>query len=454
MNFRFFIIILLAVLSDCVKLSAQVTKVKGRVVDANTKESLPFVNLAFKNTRIGASTDLDGYYLIETYQPSDSLLVSSVGYLTVAKPVVKHKSQTINFELTPTEVQLSEVIIKYTGNPAHTLLKKIIENKEINNYEKFMNKRIFRPFKFVFENIDTSDINGKTFLPMFMVESVSDFYYRENPKIQKEVIKASKVSGVKNKSISQFVGQMYQNLNLYDNYIVVMNKSFISPIADFGLLFYKYYLSDSAFIDNNWCYKIDFMPKRKQELTFNGNFWVHDTTFAIASIDMRIEKTANVNFIKDMIASRKFIRIDDKKWMPAKDNVFVDFILTDNTMGVFGRKTATYKDHAINQFKEDNFYSKTDNIVIQDDASEKSEEYWDTSRHEPLSKDEKTIYTMIDSVQNIPIYKTYVDIIIMFMTGYKIWGNVELGPYFTTYSFNQIEGSRFRFGGRTSNAFS
>src|SRR3972149_10190835 len=196
MNFRFFIIILLAVLSDCVKLSAQVTKVKGRVVDTNTKESLPFVNLAFKNTRIGASTDLDGYYLIETYQPSDSLLVSSVGYLTVAKPVVKHKSQTINFELTPTEVQLSEVIIKYTGNPAHTLLKKIIENKEINNYEKFdayqyevynkiefdlnnidekfMNKRIFRPFKFVFENIDTSDINGKTFLPMFMVESVSD----------------------------------------------------------------------------------------------------------------------------------------------------------------------------------------------------------------------------------------------------------------------------------------
>jgi len=472
----FFFLLLIQYSIGNIQLKAQITKVKGIVIDANTKKPLPFVNLAFKGTKTGTSTDFDGYYLIETYQPSDSLLVSSVGYLKVAKAVIKHKSQTINFELNPTEVQLAEVVIEYTGNPAHPLLKKVIANKEINNYEKinayqyevynkiefdlnnitekFKNRRVLRPFKFIFDNIDTSDINGKTYLPIFMIESISDFYYRKNPKIQKETIKASKVSGVSNKSVSQFLGQMYQNLNLYDNYIVVINKSFISPIADFGLLFYKYYLSDSSFIDNSWCYKIEFMPKRKQELTFNGHFWVHDSTFAIAAVDMRIEKTANVNFIKDMMASQQFKRIDDTKWMPGKNKVFVDFILSDNTMGFFGRKTATYKYHIINQVKEEEFYSLAENIVIRDDASEKSEAYWDTARHEPLSKNEHAIYTMIDSVQKIPVYNTYIDIIVMFTTGYKVWGKFELGPYYTVYSFNEIEGNRFRFGGRTSNTFS
>ena len=476
-SFQFLFFLLLIQYSICnIQLKAQITKVKGKVIDAKTKEPIPFVNLAFKGTKIGTSTDFNGYYLIETYQPSDSLLVSSVGYLKAAKSVTRHKSQTINFELNTTKVQLTEVIIKYTGNPAHALLKKIIANKGINNYEKFdayqyevynkiefdlnnitekfKNKRVFRPFKFIFDNIDTSDINGKTYLPIFMIESISDFYYRKNPKNQKEVIKASKVSGVNNKSVSQFLGQMYQNMNLYDNYIVVINKGFISPIADFGMMFYKYYLTDSAFIDNNWCYKIMFMPRRKQELTFNGHFWVHDTTFAIAAVDMRIEKTANVNFIKDMIASQKFKRIDDKRWMPEKSKVFVDFILSDNARGFFGRKTATYKNHIINQVKEDSFYSMAENIIIHDDATEKSEEYWDTARHEPLSKNERAIYTMIDSIQKIPVYNTYIDLIVMFATGYKVWGKFELGPYYTLYSFNKIEGSRFRFGGRTSNAFS
>jgi hypothetical protein len=40
------------------------------------------------------------------------------------------------------------------------------------------------------------------------------------------------------------------------------------------------------------------------------------------------------------------------------------------------------------------------------------------------------------------------------VTGYCPLGPVELGPYFTTYSFNQVEGHRFRAGARTSSAFS
>ena len=59
-----------------------------------------------------------------------------------------------------------------------------------------MKKKILKPFRFVFKNLDTSDVNGKVFLPVFLSESMSEFYYRNFPRTSREIISASKVSGV------------------------------------------------------------------------------------------------------------------------------------------------------------------------------------------------------------------------------------------------------------------
>ena len=61
---------------------------------------------------------------------------------------------------------------------------------------------------------------------------------------------------------------------------------------------------------------------------------------------------------------------------------------------------------------------------------------------------------MIDTLKSLPVFKTYVDIIQMITIGYYIKGNFEWGPVGSIYSFNQIEGNRFKIGGRTSNKFS
>jgi hypothetical protein len=61
---------------------------------------------------------------------------------------------------------------------------------------------------------------------------------------------------------------------------------------------------------------------------------------------------------------------------------------------------------------------------------------------------------MVDSVKNMPIFRTYVDVIYGITTGYLCWGKFELGPYFKIFSYNGVEGARFRFGGRTANSFS
>ena len=61
---------------------------------------------------------------------------------------------------------------------------------------------------------------------------------------------------------------------------------------------------------------------------------------------------------------------------------------------------------------------------------------------------------MVDSIRNVPVFKTIESMITTFVTGYYIKNNFEYGPYYTFFSFNEVEGYRFKLGGRTSNEFS
>lgn len=453
---------------------AQKTVIKGKVIDQKTQEPLPFVNIVFQDSKIGTTTDMDGNYHIETYYPTDSLQASFMGYRTKSKKVKVDQTQTINFELKTGDVQLEEVVIEYTGNPAHEILERVYRNREANNREKydyykyevynkvefdlnnitedFKNKKMFKKFQFIFDYVDTS--GKKNYLPMFMTESLSDFYYRRKPKSEKEYIKASQVSGTSNSSITQFLGDMYQRVNVYDNYINVFEKSFVSPIADFGKLFYRYYLIDSVYIDGRYCYQIDFIPRQEQEPVFKGTMWINDTTYAVKKIEAGINENANINFINGFEVKQEYKKVDNQYWMLEKDELVVDFQIGEKVIGLYGRKSTSYKDFEINVPQEEKYYEGIDNVSVMKGASRKDNDFWEEARHDTLTENQKDIYVMVDSVKKVPAFRTFLDIIQLIITGYKEEGNVELGPYFKFYSFNQVEGHRFRIGGRTSNQFS
>jgi len=451
----------------------------GKIIENSTGKPLPFVNVYIRGTTVGARTDFNGEYSLEFSINADSLIASFVGYVTVIKPIVMHKFQTIDFEMFEDKISLSEVVIRPTKNPAEIILEKIIANKKQNSgedidayqYESYNkvefdannisesleNKRMLKSFQFIFKNIDTSTVNGKSYLPIFLTETLSDVYYRKSPKTKKEFIKASKISGMDNESIAQFMGDMYQDINIYGNYITIFQKNFVSPIASFALGYYKYYLTDSTFINGKWCYKIMFKPRRKQELTFTGHFWVADTSYAIKKIEMKIAGDANINFINDLFIEQAFDRIHGKYWMLTEDKMVADFNVIDktkNNLGFYGTKTTTFKNYAFNQLKDDSFYNTPMNITTEDGANKKDEAYWKANRHDSLSKDEKAIYKMVDTIQTIKVFKSYVSIIKTIVMGYYVWKNIEIGPYFSLLSFNTLEGTRIRLGGRTSNKFS
>jgi len=399
-----------------------------------------------------------------------------MGYKSQIHVVQPGIYQVINIVLEADLFQIEEVIIHPGENPAHPIIRNIILNKKRNNPrnldsysfetynkiqmdinnvdERFKKQIVLRPFQFTFEYMDTSAITGKPYLPVMLSEAISDYYYQRTPFEEKEIIQASKVSGIDNESLSQVTGNIFQDLNIYDNHLKVLDQGFVSPISDNALLYYKYYLIDSTFIDNHWCYELSFQPRRKQEPTFTGDFWVHDTTFAIVRIQVRLAEKVNVNFIHDIAAKEEYQMINDSLWFLKQQNLFVDFNLRDKATGFFGRKMTTYNEIRVNEPFPPNVVSIRDKVWVSQDALKKDDNFWESGRPVSLTQKEKNIYSMIDSVQSVPEYIMLEKLIEMFVTGYWVQGLIELGPYYTFYSFNEIEGKRFKIGGRTSNQFS
>ncbi|HWY36490.1 MAG TPA: DUF5686 family protein, partial [Nitrosopumilaceae archaeon] len=203
-----------------------------------------------------------------------------------------------------------------------------------------------------------------------------------------------------------------------------------------------------------------FKPRRKQELLFSGNMWIADTTFGLKRLEMGIPQDANINFINgaNIIQEFKFI---DSTWMLTKDRLVIDFIpdlgirkKQTNGTGVYGRKTTSYKKIKLNKPKDISFFAFGENIIFEENSTKRSDEYWNNSRHDSLTSNEKKIFKLIDTIQQLPIYKTWIDVFTIAIQGYFDAGNFEIGPYSNLISYNRLEGPRLRFGGRTSSKFS
>ena len=451
--------------------------IRGKIFEADNKEALPFVPVLIKNTSAAIQSDFDGNFILKSSFLGDSLVASYVGYKRLARPINKSlKVQELNFPLEKSGgVSLDEILIASGENPAHRILKNCINFKEKNNKnelisyeyetynklefdltrisEKMQNRKAFKPISFIFDNVDSSFSSEKPSLPFFIVESLSQFYFKSNPTRKKEIILASKITGIENSSISQVMGDMYQNINIYNNNILLFNKQLPSPISENGLFYYKYFLQDSSFDGKHYLYHLTFKPKRVQELSFTGNIWIADTSWGIKRLEMSLPKDANINFINSANVIQEFVYADSS-WMLYKDRLVIDFAPTKNSVGFYGRKTTSYKKIKINQPKEDLFYQLGDKINLNEGALKQTEEFWALNRHDSLTQREKKIFKMIDTIRSLPIYKTWIDVFHLVLTGYKRLNNFEIGPYFNLISYNKIEGARIRIGGRTSNVFS
>ena len=452
------------------------TKVSGIVVD-NTNQPVPYANVVFKGSNEGTVTNEDGRFYIESEKTYTALIVSFVGFETKIVPL--SKAVNYNFKILLSDgQQLNEVVI-FTGktskknNPALDILRKIWERKRKNGlrqfnqyqfdkYEKvefdmntidsaFMKNKIFKGMEFIFNQVDTSKITGKTYLPIFINEALYDVSGDNKFNKRKEKLKANKTSGFEgNQNILAFVKDLYTDFDIYNNYLTFFDKSFTSPLSRTGIDTYNYVLKDSSYIDNKWCYNIVFYPRRKNELTFKGDFWVSDTTFAIKKINMAVTKSANINWVKDIYIEQEFEVMNDSVFLLTKDYMMSDFALNkkEQSKGVYGKRTTFYKNHQFNKEKPLAFYKDEINF-IDNEVYKKSDDYWKENRFENLSKDELGVYKMLDTLQTVKKFKQIYNLVSILGSGYVQFGNFDYGPIFSSFGFNEVEGIRLRAGGRT-----
>lgn len=459
----------------------QTVVITGTVIDKQTEEPISFANVFIQGTSIGLSTDFEGKFSMQVTLPADSIGASSIGYTKGYRRINPNATtQTMTIELERADYNIGEVVIVPGENPALRIvrnaveLKKSHDKKKLDSYgyeaynkieidlddltEKFKERKIFKPFKFVFNNIDSFS-EEKPFLPFFISETVSDYHWRKTPIDEREIIKASKVSGINNVSISQFLGNVWIEIDLYQDWIYLLQRQFISPVSQLGLAStYRYYLVDSQMIDNYWCYKIQFLPKRKGELTFEGDMWIADSVFALKQISMKMTKDADVNFVRSLSLYNEFVPVADSIWMIKKERLVINMIKPEKGPGLIGRKTASYKNFTLNESKQelDSLFKKekVDVTMLDDSVTQRDDEYWRLARHDTLSVNEKRVYQMIDTLKNLPIIKSYAKIVQTVYLGYYDIGPVSIGNIFSFVSNNNVEGWRIKYGMSTSNKFS
>jgi hypothetical protein len=452
------------------------TKVSGMVVD-NTNQPVPYANIVFKGSQIGVVSNEDGRFYIEAPDNYTTLVVSYVGFPD--KIVKLTKLINYDFKVVLTEGNALKEVKIYAGktskknNPALDILRKIWERRRKNGlkmfkqyqydkYEKvefdmntidsaFMKSKIFKGMEFVFKNVDTSRVTGKTYLPIFINESLPEVYGDNEAKKNKEILKANKNSGLGNgDGVNMFIKDLYNDFDIYDNYLYFFDKSFTSPLSRTGIDVYNYVLADTAVIDNKVCYNIVFYPRRKNELTFKGDFWVNDTTFAIKKINMAITKSANINWVKDIYLEQEFDVLNDSVFLPTRDYMMSDFALSkkEESKGVYGKRTTLYRNFKFNEKKPEKFYKEEVNF-IDNAVYAKTDDYWQENRFEKLNKDELKIYKMIDTLKTVKRFKQMYNLVSILGSGYVQYGHFDYGPIFSTIGYNEVEGLRLRAGGRT-----
>ncbi|HYC41255.1 MAG TPA: DUF5686 family protein [Chitinophagaceae bacterium] len=464
----------------CSSLEAQEKILRGIILDAHSEEPVPFASISFRSSTVGKLSDSAGAFLFRLSRwPSDTLEVTCVGYQPY-RLLLDRRRDSLFAKVVLERGTFSEgVRVRVRVNRGLLVWRKIVENKHRNDrfrfenfsyelynkleldlknvdFEKFSRFRPLRPIsELINAHIDSSE--GLRYLPSYLTEVISDYYYQKEPRRRREIIKAVNTNGVRNESVVKFLGGMDQNVNIYNNFIPVFDREFVSPLSDNGDYYYNYRVVDTQVINRQRYYHLVFTPRRRGSDTFEGDCWVHVGSFAVQKMNLRLGKDANVNFLENLSLIQEYSLLDDSTWFLAKDKFVADISpVGKDKPGFIGRKTTTYRNIVVNDssvVRELQKNRELEEIHTLAEAKDRPREYWATARHEELSNAEKGIIRMIDTLTNAPVFQRFTRTINFIGTGYLDVGKFQFGPWMNVISSNSWEGLRLRFDLATNRRF-
>ncbi len=459
--------------------------IEGKVIDVRSGEPLPFAAVRFTGTDIGNTTDENGFFQLEALHYQDSITVSFIGYnsLTLALPADLSRPILIALEaasvnLTTVDVTAGRERYRRRENPAVDLIRKVIDRRDRNRpefqeyyqhhkYEKvefdlanlpeeLVDHEALESVAFIFDHLDTT-AGGVSFLPVFLQESIATVYYRREPKAKKEYREGLKIIDfdkfTPEQSVYNQLDRLYQEVDIYEHKIHLFDNQFVSPLAPLAPAYYRYYISDTLEYEGQQAIVLDYIPNNKYNLGFSGRLYVKaDTSYQVVGITLGLLDQANLNFIKSLKITLDFEEVDSV-WVVGREVIETEYSLSDRLMSIFGKKTTVNSNYKFGEAADPAVYQAAGNLIASDNESQREDVFWETSRPEPLTTQEAAIYTMMDTLRTVPLFKSASAFIRFSNSGYFPVGPFDIGSLFTFVSFNDVEGWRLKFGGRTNSRF-
>jgi len=469
----------------CCSMQAQVM---GRVIDSKTREALDFVNVYYDGKNVGEQTDEEGRFVIKEDSTWKELSISSLGYQTQTirlKDFGKNKDITV--KLVPDTKTLTGVTVttkraRYSrkNNPAVELMKKVIANKKQSDlhakdfftytkYEKMtfslneVSDKVFdegeyKRFTFLKDHVERSPQTGKLILPLTVDETLADIFYRKDPRSEKQVIK-----GESNKGVTELVNtgeiftttlkDVFTDVDIYQNECRLLQYPFRSPIADNAISFYRYYLQDTLFIEQDKVVDVGFLPNNQQDFGFSGHLYIlltPDSTFQVRRVELTIPRRSDVNFVENMMISQDFTELESGDRIAATNDMLVELQLT-KWLGKFQVQRVTRMSNvSFEEIPRSLFKNIKGNTLREPDASMHDEDFWNEYRQVKLSSSEGKMDSFLDRLTHIKGFSIFLfgfkALVENFVeTGDSLHPNyVDIGPVNTIISANHYDGLRFR----------
>jgi len=469
--------------------NAQVT---GKVIDARTRNALDYVNVYYEGKNVGEQTDENGHFVIKEDSAWHEITVTTMGYVTKViklKNYGKNKNMTIKLE--PEARSLSNVNViakrgKYSrkNNPAVELMRKVIEHKvstdlrqkdyfTYTKYEKMtfslneFTEKIFdqeegKPFAFLKEHVETCPETGKLILPLIVQESVSQKFFRKDPKSEKTLVKAQSDRGVNElvntgEIITTMLKDIFTDVDIYQNECRLVQYPFKSPIADNAISFYRYYLQDTIRIENDSVIDVGFVPNNPQDFGFSGHLYIlKDSTYAVRRVELNIPSRSDVNFVENMIIKQDLTLLPTGERVCQNSDMLVEMKYTNWLQKLMVQRTIRSYDYSFDEIPRQIFKSIKGDTKVEPDAKMQSEDYWKQFRQVELTKSESTMGDFLEKLQNIKGFKWV-------MFGFKALvenfietaktsdtNKFDFGPINTMISYNDYDRIRYRVSGFTT----
>lgn len=441
-------------------------KIKGKVFDKSTGNALAFVTVLTGDQNQGTYTDIDGKFELLTKGPLGRLRLSYVGY--ESKEIEVKEDGELIIYLEPKSIELSAAVVGDDENPAHRIIREVIRRKDEHDPEKGTPFSYESYNKLVFTAdidsalladpdpkapVDSSDLRAIEFFNeqhIFMMESVSERQFMP-PDRNNEVIKATRVSGLKNPDFA-LLGTQLQSFSFYKEEIELLGDVFLSPIAKGAISKYVYTIEDTTYQDRDSVFIISYQPRRKKNfIGLKGVLYINTNGYALQSVIAGPFESDEEGV--DIRIQQKYEWINEQKWFPTQLNSTIYF----NSVSLNAFRMVGIGRSYLDNIKLDPPLEKRDfnHVILKMDkkATKQPESYWNQYRTDSLDSKELRTYEFVDSLSKAENLELKLNTLNALLSG-----RVPMGPFNLDLSrllaFRNFEGIRLGVGLETSDKVS